>query len=486
MMAIWFDVDDLVAYFNAHRRPSGIQRLCFEIYREVWRLAGHTGQIKFCRHDLHYTKLIEIDWPTLHRTITEVTAKQHPDRDVLIKPLEEEPEPAPAPEPPPPPPPPPPRIHPHAPAWLRVITRLALPQKLRFAVGDAFYAANAQADAYRHAARAALTHFGLLRPKKPNIEPEVIDMPHGEAAMKPGDTLVALGSIWDPRFAPLLARLQAEYGIRFATIVYDLIPDFFPALTGEYLTALFRGWLYKVVPRADVLFTISHASAHDLRGVMRARGTPIQPPCVLPIGARRTKPKPRLRAPHLRPYVLFVSTIEPRKNHEFMLAVWEELLAALPPERVPDLIFAGRLMGNMAARFNARIGRETLRQRVRIITEPEDEQLAALYANCLFTVFPSFYEGWGLPVTESLCMGKTVAASNRASLPEAGGEFCVYYDPEDVPAAAAVIRELIENPKKISVLEKRIARHFHPPGWADTAGALLAALAPDAAMDRAA
>ena len=113
---------------------------------------------------------------------------------------------------------------------------------------------------------------------------------------------------------------------------------------------------------------------------------------------------------------------------------------------------------------------------------PSDAELASLYRDCLFTLYPSFYEGWGLPVTESLCFGKTVAASNRGSIPEAGGEFCAYFDPDDLNDAERVVGGLIRHPERIAALEERIATSFRPPGWDDTARAVLAALQPALAV----
>jgi glycosyltransferase involved in cell wall biosynthesis len=144
---------------------------------------------------------------------------------------------------------------------------------------------------------------------------------------------------------------------------------------------------------------------------------------------------------------------------------------------VPDLVFAGRLVGGMVERFNKNIRRPELRERIKIVAEPEDQQLATLYAGCLFTVFPSLYEGWGLPVTESLGFGKPVAASNRSSIPEAGGDFCVYFDPEHVEEATAVIGDLIERPERVAELKRRIAKGFRPLRWEDTAAELLSTLA---------
>lgn len=478
-MTIWFDVDDLVAYFNVHQRPSGIQRLCFELYCEVWRLAGHTGNIRFCRHDLRYTKLIEIDWPTLQKMIVEVTAKVRPNRDVLLQPLEEAEERGPVLEAPARPP--------HAPLFLRRLARFVLSKELRYIAGTAFYAAPSPKAGYTAALRALLVHFRLMASPKQPMDHDKLDIRPSEPVLARGDVLVALGSLWDPRFAPLLNQLRTQYGIRFATFVYDLIPELFPQYTGKYLTELFRLWLFNIVPCADTVFTLSKASADDLTRFMAKNGLRIPEPVILPPGVRRPKPKLRFRAVRARPFVLFVSTIEPRKNHALLLAVWQELLATMPPELVPDLIFAGRLVAGMVEAFNQKISHHGVRERVKIVIEPEDQHLATLYADCLFTVYPSLYEGWGLPISESLCFGKPVAASNRSSMPEAGGAFCAYFDPENLDEATAVIRDLIEKPKRIAELKRHIAESYRPPGWEAAAAGLLSSLAlPAAPMERAA
>lgn len=461
-MTVWFDVDDLVAYFNANRRPSGIQRLCFQVYQAVWAQAGHSGKIRFCRHDLHYTKLVEIEWPFLEQMIQQVSREVEPDRATLIRPpgLVETPPPA----------------RRRASAPVRWIVKAALNDDLRNCLGIAYYRAPTRVAGLIGAARAALVYFNLLKPAPMPIAASAIDAPEAEPDLQDGDTLVTLGSIWDPRFFPLLRRLRQGRRLRFATMFYDLIPIALPQFTDPALATLFTTWLQTIVPQADVLLTISSASANDLKTTMAAAGRRIAEPVILPIGSN---PVPRVKPtapPFAQPYVLFVSTIEPRKNHALMLAVWENLLATMPAAAVPDLVFAGRVIGDIAAVFQASIRHPALRQKFRIVAEPNDEHLAQLYRHCLFTVFPSFYEGWGLPVTESFAFGKTVAASNRGSLPEAGQQFCVYYDPENLDEATAVIRGLIEHPERVAAYEASIAREFCPPRWSDTANALLSAL----------
>jgi glycosyltransferase involved in cell wall biosynthesis len=468
-MTIWFDVDDLVAYFNANRRPSGIQRLCFQVYQAVWDYAGATGEIRFCRHDLHYTRLVEVEWPVLEQMILQVSVGQEPDRAALIRPpgLADTMLPATA--------------RSRAALPLRWLAKTLLPFELRNRMGVAYYRAPSPGEGLLMAGRAALTYCGLLSPEPAPIEPGAIDAPEPEPDLRDGDILVTLGSIWDPRFFKLLPSLRSTRRLRLATMFYDLIPIALPQFTDPNLATLFTNWLTTIIPQADVLLTISRASATDLKAAMTERGHRIPEPVILPIGA-----SPRLTPAGMRdepangllsrPYVLFVSTIEPRKNHALMLAVWARLLATMPAAEVPDLVFAGRVIGDIAATFDAAIKLPALRGKFHIIAEPDDVYLDRLYRHCRFTVFPSFYEGWGLPVTESLCYGKMVAASNRGSLPEAGQNFCAFYDPENLDEATEVIRGLIDDPARVAAYEAEIAAAFSPPSWTDTAQAMLAAL----------
>jgi glycosyltransferase involved in cell wall biosynthesis len=111
-----------------------------------------------------------------------------------------------------------------------------------------------------------------------------------------------------------------------------------------------------------------------------------------------------------------------------------------------------------------------------VLADASDDELAALYRGCLFTVYPSFFEGWGLPIIESLAFGKPCLASDRTSLPEAGGNLACYADPDDLNAWYTVIRKLLEHPGELALWEERIRHEFKPTDCSATIDALLAGL----------
>ena len=119
---------------------------------------------------------------------------------------------------------------------------------------------------------------------------------------------------------------------------------------------------------------------------------------------------------------------------------------------------------------------DNLYGKLMIVESPSDAELAALYDGCLFTLFPSFYEGWGLPVTESLGFGKPCVIANRTSLPEAGGNLVRSFDPDNLHDAYAVIRDVVEDPVGLARWEEQVRREFEPVPWSATVNALLAGL----------
>jgi glycosyltransferase involved in cell wall biosynthesis len=134
---------------------------------------------------------------------------------------------------------------------------------------------------------------------------------------------------------------------------------------------------------------------------------------------------------------------------------WERLATDLP--ELPGLVFAGRRRTDNPAfnrRFPAHTNRDGL---IEVIEVPSDGELDHLYRNCLFTAFVSLYEGWGLPIGESIAYGKTGVVSHTSSMPEVAEDLMLYADPHDVDSIAAALRRLLTEPGLREGLEAKIA-----------------------------
>jgi glycosyltransferase involved in cell wall biosynthesis len=287
----------------------------------------------------------------------------------------------------------------------------------------------------------------------------------------------------------LMRAARARHGVRFAILVHDLVAIRHPEWTSRPMLEVFEAWMQRVLPLCDIILALSHATATDVERYAREHALVLTAPvCRIPpgqgrIGPLAAAPRRTARLPEPGSYGLFVSTIEPRKNHMLLFNVWRRLLQDLPAERVPRLVFAGSvgwLVGDLMQQFE---NANWLDGHIIFIREPDDAELAALYQGCLFTVYPSLFEGWGLPVAESLAFGKPCMASSATSLPEAGGALARYFDPEDVAGATRAIRHIITDRAALAAWQSQVQADFRPVPWSETARAVGAAFGLQPAPD---
>jgi glycosyltransferase involved in cell wall biosynthesis len=182
-------------------------------------------------------------------------------------------------------------------------------------------------------------------------------------------------------------------------------------------------------------------------------------------------------------YVLFVSTIEARKNHRLVVRVWQRLLERHGADLVPNLIFAGKigwLVDDLLAELEAS---DYLNGKIILLRSLSDADLQQAYRSCLFTVFPSLSEGWGLPIAESLAHGKFCVASNHTSIPEAGGDLIDYFDPLNEDDALAKIERPFIDPNYLAAREAQLRAEYRPRTWEDCVRALVGAVDETVAED---
>ena len=312
-----------------------------------------------------------------------------------------------------------------------------------------------------------------------------------------GTILLNIGtSWWLPDYFLKVRAAKARYGIHYVPFVHDCIPILLPEYCVKGLTQQFIGWALGVFGHADGYLVNSRATRDDLAQLASFVGTPIAPPKVVTLDGRFFEPTGsgagdqalgvlRKRGLGDRPFVLFVGTLEIRKNHMMAFNVWERLVKKRGLEATPTLICVGR-RGWMFEPTQERLdASDVLKKSVVLLTDIADPELAALYDRCLFTIYPSFYEGWGLPVTEALSFGKTALASNCSSLPEAGGEFSDYFDLESEVDFAAKVERLIDDGAYRKAKEDKIHESFRAREWPEIADDIASAAltfrgAPDA------
>ena len=281
-------------------------------------------------------------------------------------------------------------------------------------------------------------------------------------APNPDTTILFLGAVWINDALMLAARDAHSAGARCVYLLYDLTPVMETGHTAA-VNKLFDRYLNLITQTASRIPSISESSRRDYEAYCAERGwsAPAGRATGLPCGL--TPEGFDLAEAHWpRPYALFVGTVESRKNHILALQAWRRLIDERGADNIPDLVCVGRLGWHADDFLREYVTSHGLDGKVSVLTSgvPDDE-LARFYAHAEFTVYPSRYEGWGLPVSESLAFGKVAVVAHNSSLPEAGRDLAAYFRSDDLDDFVHVIstRALDEGARREG--ERAIASDEH-------------------------
>jgi glycosyltransferase involved in cell wall biosynthesis len=279
---------------------------------------------------------------------------------------------------------------------------------------------------------------------------------------------------WEDFLLPdLLSRLDADlYHSPFFALpkvqacpslctVHDVIPMARPDLSSPSFTQLFHKHIGRVLAQASHVVTVSTFSKEDIvRFFPEAEGrvTVIHEP-VSPLFQKRG---PLECASTLEKYglsngfILFVGAVDRRKNLSILL----EAHALLLGERsvVSPLVIVGGPSGD-GYDLAEELERHGLKGKVHPLGRVSDSELACLYSSAKLFVFPSLYEGFGLPVLEAMASGIPVVTSRVTSLPEVAGEAAMLVDPSNARELSDVMAKVMENAElRASLIAKGLAR----------------------------
>jgi glycosyltransferase involved in cell wall biosynthesis len=328
----------------------------------------------------------------------------------------------------------------------------------------------------------ALAYFALKTGKAISSKGPVVPSgrstspPELRLSPKPGDHILFTGVVWTAQYFELFRRLSAS-DIEFSVLVHDIIPIERPDLVTGEQNRVFVEWLNTVIEKASIIFVSSQTTKDQILRWAALMGLDVVAR-IVPIVFGSSKLASILAAHELaggattsrvdlHSFVLSVGTIDRRKNQAVLCKVWCRLVSQLGEDLVPQLVLAGRNdleSNNLAA--------ETLKalneSKIVILENLSDAELSGLYRACLFTVFPSFSEGYGLPVAESLQHGKLCLASNLATIKEHAGDLAWYFNPTAEETIYGIIRRAIERTDLRAEGEQQILRFYTPRSWTST------------------
>ncbi|MEX2570288.1 MAG: glycosyltransferase family 1 protein [Gemmatimonadota bacterium] len=258
---------------------------------------------------------------------------------------------------------------------------------------------------------------------------------------------------WSPHYViPLLRR-----GPLLVT-VHDVCHLALSRMLPGPAARLYARTMFQMVRRrADAIIMDSEFTRREF---LRLVGTPRAQPEVIHIGvdaswsaaAARERPSPD------RPYFIHVGNIKPHKNLRTLL----EAFAQVEDELDEDLLLVGRRDGLIVGDPEATALAASMADRVRFTGVLEDEELQSLVAGATALVFPSLYEGFGLPPLEAMAAGCPTIVADAASMPEVCGDAVRYFDPHDAAALAREMRAVASEPPS---RERREHARRHAEGF---------------------
>jgi glycosyltransferase involved in cell wall biosynthesis len=248
------------------------------------------------------------------------------------------------------------------------------------------------------------------------------------ADLGPKDSFFSAGLLFKRLNLGKLGRHKTKSGFKFVIHIHDLVPIKFPHLAYHDHLGLFRKYYSDAIQIADVVTVYSETTLKDVEEYSKAK-LYLESVEIRHVGLGLDhlrvgrESHPLFDSLIAQPFILFVSTVERRKNHDVLYRAYELAAREGNAELLPTLIVVGSEGWGAASvihdlKHDPALTDRNGRRLVVFMDGVEDEKLSWLYRNAHFSVYPSLYEGWGLPVSESLLFGTHVLVSDRGSLME--------------------------------------------------------------------
>ncbi|PIZ74271.1 hypothetical protein CO045_01335 [Candidatus Peregrinibacteria bacterium CG_4_9_14_0_2_um_filter_41_14] len=239
-------------------------------------------------------------------------------------------------------------------------------------------------------------------------------------------------AVWEPaHFGPFGLPKK----IKRITTIHDLTPILFPQHHPWVSAFLHKLFLKHILHNANLLITVSNHTAKDL--AIYAPKTPLKT-IVIPLATNLSiSPPPPLK----QPYFLFVGTVEPRKNLLTLIKAYGRFREQ--SKQVFQLIIVGALGWKFQPLLQL-IQNSPFKNDIILTDQISCDRLINYYQMATGFIYPSFYEGFGLPVLEAMTLGTPCIVSNSSSLPEVGGNAVLYFNPHSTKALTAQMLKLIQ------------------------------------------
>lgn len=287
-----------------------------------------------------------------------------------------------------------------------------------------------------------------------------------------GSIFFDIDSVWNNKLKrSYLYPILRKQEVTIVVHVYDIIPVLYPQYCHKDTIFRFLDYLGATIQYANEIITNTKSTHEDLLSIAKRIGIDCPKTNVVYLGCDFQKSDlvgevdPNIiEIVQKGKYILQVGTIEPRKNHKLVIDALEQGLNDLDL----NIIFVGRLGWNVDELKQRINDSEFLNKKLFHLDNCNDKTVDYLYKNAFLTIFPTYYEGFGLPIIESMEHGVPVICSKCKVLEEVGGEFCDYVDQENPQELIDCVKKY-KNDSNAYKLKKEQIKNFKYFKWDQSA-----------------
>ncbi|MGD8373725.1 MAG: glycosyltransferase family 1 protein [Candidatus Woesebacteria bacterium] len=316
-------------------------------------------------------------------------------------------------------------------------------------------------------AKIALRHGAKINPELANRVENNLRQSHfadvKRVEFEKGDKLfIPWGEWWDSNFTAYLVGMHQK-GVKLVQIIHDIgttvCPQFYEQVKVSPTT-----YNSQIVPVCDLVLTVSKNTKKEL--IQWLKESDLNVPKIesfrlgddLNVAKPMSPIDPAFKESGLKggDYIICIGTLEAKKNHMLFYYVYK--LAKARGIKLPKLVIVGRRGWMSDATRTLMTEDPEVKECFILLHNTSDEELSWLYDHCMFTVLPSFHEGWGIPIAESLGRGVPCACANTSSMVEIAEGLVEHFSPASSDECLAVIQKLIK-PSELSATRKKVKEY---------------------------
>jgi len=294
-----------------------------------------------------------------------------------------------------------------------------------------------------------------------------------------GDLLLLLDSSWVYPIWPAV-RCAKDEGVKVGLVVHDIFQVTHPHLFTPAVVKRFRLWIDQAIDHVDFFIAVSQTTRDEVKRYVESKLPSIGPVLqfesfrlgsvidnVVSTGRIRAELKKTFEVDNKQNTYLTIGTIEPRKNHKYLLDAFDEVWQRCPDTKLCIVGRIGWFCDGLKKRIEFHPG---YKKCLFMFNDLSDTELDYCYHHATALVFPSLAEGFGLPLVEALYKGLPVLASDIPIFREVGKDFCTYFDISQPVSLAKIIID-IENKGKMPKVRK--PEEYQLLDWKDSCRELL-------------